>query len=205
MFLSGSTDQRSRLKKGSKSEATQLRIIGVAHDVFARDGYVKASLAEIVAQAEVTTGAVYHHFGDKKGLFRAVAEHLEAEILNEVAQSPGASDPWENFEAGIVATLNICARPDIQRIVFQEAPTVIGTAEWREVEMQYAFGLMQKTIHQLAAEKLIHAPDPNLTAQIILGAIIQAAHGVAIADTKSKALTDVTATITRFIRALRVA
>jgi AcrR family transcriptional regulator len=190
-------------RKESRSVATQARIISTAQRIFARDGFAKASLAEIVSQAEVTTGAVYHHFGDKKGLLRAVAEHLEEEILLELAKLVPQKDPWVAFETGVLATLEICARPDIQRIVFQEAPNVIGPAAWREIEVQYAFGVMQKTIRSLAEARQIQAPDPDLTAQIILGAVIQAAHGVAISKSKQQALADAKSTITLIIRALR--
>ena len=41
-------------RQESRSEATQARIIATAHRIFARDGFAKASLAEIVEQAEVT-------------------------------------------------------------------------------------------------------------------------------------------------------
>lgn len=188
----------------SRSEETQARIITIALRAFARDGFAGAALADIVQEANITTGAVYHHFGDKKGLFQAVAEYLEQEILDEVAKAPSQDDLWGTFEANILATLEICSRPDIQRIVFQEAPNVIGPAKWREIEMQYAFGVMQSAIKSLANVNLIHAPDPDLTAQIILGAIIQAAHGVAISDNKTKALTDAKSIVKRIILALRI-
>ena len=74
---------------------------------------------------------------------------------------------------------------------------------WLEIEMRYAFGDMQKTIKSLAHEGLIHAPDPNLTSQILLGAVIQAAHGIAMSNSKAKALADVQSTVTRVVRALR--
>ena len=189
--------------RGSRGDATQAHVIAVAKGVFAADGFIKASLAEIVEKAGVTTGAVYHHFGDKKGLFKAVAEHLEQEILDEVGKVPTGKEPWQAFETKILATLKICSRPDIQRIVFQEAPNVIGAAAWLEIEMRYAFGDMQKTIKSLAHEGLIHAPDPNLTAQILLGAVIQAAHGIAMSNSKAKALADVQSTVIRVVRALR--
>lgn len=189
--------------KISRSETTQARIISVARDIFAREGFAGASLAEIVKKADVTTGAIYHHYGDKRGLFKAVAESLEQEILDEVAKLPPENDPWDAFESGISATLEICARPDIQRIVFQEAPTVIGLAEWREIEVQYAFGVMRNAVSELSAAGVIDEPDANLTAQIVLGAIIQAAHGVATAKNQTKALVNAQATVKRLVRALR--
>ncbi len=191
-------------EKISRSEATQGRIIAVARDIFAREGFAGASLAEIVKKASVTTGAIYHHYGDKRGLFKAVAESLEQEILDEVGKVPPKSDPWEAFESGISATLEICARPDIQRIIFQEAPAVVGLAEWREIEVQYAFGVMRAAIGELSATGVIKEPDADITAQIILGAIIQAAHAVATANDHETALARAQVTVKRMIRALRI-
>ena len=190
-------------RRSSRSEATQARIISVAKTAFAKDGYTGASLSEIVRQADVTTGAVYHHFKDKKGLFRAVAEALEQEIMDHVTELPPREDPWETFIQGIGATLEICARPDINRIVFKEAPSVIGPAEWREIEVQYAFGMMHAAISGLADAGAMDAPDPDLTSQIILGSIIEAAHAVASAPVTEIALEDAKSAVLKMITALR--
>ncbi|MEO9599539.1 TetR/AcrR family transcriptional regulator [Parasphingorhabdus sp.] len=187
----------------SRSESTQARIINVARDIFAREGFAGASLAEIVNTADVTTGAIYHHYGDKRGLFKAVAESLEKEILDEVAKLPPQSDPWNAFESGIAVTLEICIRPDIQRIVFQDAPNVIGLAEWREIEVQYAFGVMRNAVSELSAAGVIDEPDADLAAQTVLGAIIQAAHGIATAKNQATALAHAQATVKRMVRGLR--
>lgn len=189
-------------RRSSRSEATQARIIAVARNAFAKDGYAGASLAEIVRQAEVTTGAVYHHFKDKKGLFQAVAESVEQEILDHVTALPLQDDPWRTFMEGIAATLEICARPDINRIVFKEAPSVIGPAAWREIEVQYAFGMMRATIAALSEAEILDAPNPDLTSQIILGAIIEAAHAVALASDTRAALEDAKAAVLTMVAAL---
>ncbi len=191
--------------KADKSANTQNRIINVAIKVFARDGYAGASLLEIVKQAGITTGAVYHHFGGKKGLFIAVAEHLEQVILDTVSDNiPKIDAPWDTFEAGVVETLETCARPDIQRIVFRDAPTVIGLSEWRQIEMKYAFGLMRQTITALSSANLLNTVNPDLTAQILLGAIIEAAHAVALSDDPGTTLVQSKVTIRQFLLALKV-
>lgn len=192
------------MTRAEKSEQTQARITEVARGVFAERGYAQASLAEIVREADVTTGAIYHHYGDKKGLFLAVAEHLEREILDAVTSVEQTDNPWSDFVTGVVSTLEICARPDIQRIVFREAPTVIGFAEWREIEVQYAFGLMQSVIVRLAGQGYIFAPNPELTAHVILGAIIQAAHAVASSTNSVKALTEARETILLMVEAIQL-
>ena len=190
--------------KAEKSAETRRTIIEVAREVFTRDGFADASLAEIVARADVTTGAVYHHFGGKKGLLIAVAEHLEQIILDEVARAaPASAVPWDILETSIMNTLEICARPDIQRIVFRDAPMVVGLDQWREIEKKYAFGQMRQAVAGLAQQGIIDAPDADLTAQILLGAIIEAAHGMALADDRAEAVRQGKDTVRRMLRALK--
>jgi AcrR family transcriptional regulator len=45
------------------------RLLCSARNVFARDGYYRASLNEIASNAGVTTGSIYSHFRDKEDLF----------------------------------------------------------------------------------------------------------------------------------------
>jgi len=204
-ILADETVENEVATKADKSANTQRRIIDVAREVFARDGFAAAGLSEIVSKANVTTGAVYHHFGDKKGLFIAVAEHLEQVILDEVSASMSPSDaPWDSFEAGAIGALEICARPDIQRIVFRDAPAVVGLAEWREIEIKYAFGLMGQTISLLSGAGLLDTENSDLTAQILLGAIIEAAHAVALSDDPDAALSQSKTTIRKLLQAFKI-
>ena len=175
--------------KAAKSLRTKTRVIEAARVIFARDGYSDAALSEIIEKANITTGAIYYHFTDKKGLFQAVAESLEQEILDEVtSRISGAGTGWNVFETAVLETLDICARKDIQRIVFQDAPAVIGLREWRNIEVKYAFGLMQTAVQNLATSGVIKTDAPEMTSQILLGALIEAAHTVAEAPNKPKAL-----------------
>lgn len=191
-------------QKASKSQQTQARVIEAAREVFARDGYADAALSEIIQKAGVTTGAVYYHFTDKKGLFQAVAESLEQEILDEVSRRVSSKgDAWDLFETAVLETLNICARPDIMRIVFREAPAVIGPREWREIEVRYSFGLMQATVRDLAKANLIDTDAPDVTSQILLGALIEAAHTVAESANQAKSLSAAKSTLRIMLRGLK--
>ncbi len=58
--------------------------------LFATRGYAAVGLAEIVREAGVTKGALYHHFeGGKTDLFRAVLAQVQAEVARTVAADRG--------------------------------------------------------------------------------------------------------------------
>ncbi len=67
----------------SHTEATIDALLSAGRRQFGSRGYDAVSLEEIGAEARVTTGAVYHHFKGKKGLFLGVAEAVERDLLSE--------------------------------------------------------------------------------------------------------------------------
>eukprot|EP00439_Symbiodinium_sp_Y106_P089536 s1_g2072.t1 len=189
--------------KVEQSTRTRARIIAAAQTIFTEEGFAKAALADIVKKAKVTTGAIYHHFGGKKELFIAVAEHMEQVILDEVAETmPPGTSGWAALEWGALKTLEISIRPEIQRIVFRDAPVVVGLADWRAIEAKYAFGLMMETLSTLP-EPSADPATPEITAQILLGAVSEAANAVALSDDPDKALKEAKSTLSLMIRALQ--
>src|SRR5215471_19831882 len=101
-------------RKEQNLEATRAALMAVARRHFARDGYSDTEIAAIAADARVTTGAIYHHFKSKKGLFTAVAEDLEAEIL-KTAASVTDPDPLQRLRQGFDRLIDLCASAAVQR------------------------------------------------------------------------------------------
>ncbi|MFH8609024.1 TetR/AcrR family transcriptional regulator [Streptomyces sp. NPDC018029] len=62
--------EQKPLRKGMLEK--RRAITGGARTVFGREGYTRASIDAIAAEAGVSTRTIYNHFGDKEGLFRAV-------------------------------------------------------------------------------------------------------------------------------------
>ena len=85
-------------RREANIEATRAALLSIARRHFARDGFTSAEIGAIAAEAGVTTGAIYHHFASKKGMFRAVAEQLEAEILAS-ALAVNGTDTWQRLRA----------------------------------------------------------------------------------------------------------
>jgi AcrR family transcriptional regulator len=148
-------------------EATRAALLAVARKHFARHGYSKAEMGRIAAEARVTTGAVYHHFTNKKDLFIAVAENLEAEIL-ATAASISDDDPWRRLKLGFEKLIDLCASSAVQRIIFVEAPQVVGPEAWRKIELRYAFGALRAILTALREAKIIKPYPIDLIARTML-------------------------------------
>jgi AcrR family transcriptional regulator len=159
-------------------EATRAALLAAARKQFARAGYSRAEMTRIAADARVTTGAIYHHFGSKKKLFLAVAEQLETEILAEGLAAQN-DDPWMRFQAGFERLIDYCAAPDVQRITFVEAPQVMGPEAWRRVELKYAYGALQQTLPQMIEAGILKPYPIELIARTLLALLRETSAEVA--------------------------
>jgi AcrR family transcriptional regulator len=172
-----------RRSQTDRSQSTQTALITAARALFAEQGYAAVPADEIVRAAGVTRGALYHHFGDKQGLFRAVVEQLETEITDELkVVLRSTEDPWTAALAALTRFLEVCVRPEVVQISFTDALAVLGWQEWRAIEQRYGLGLITEILESVAADgKLIPAPIPEL-AQLVLSACAEAALMIAHAE-----------------------
>jgi AcrR family transcriptional regulator len=186
--------------KAQQSEATRAALVAAARPLFAERGYAGVGTEEIVRTAGVTRGALYHHFADKKDLFRAVYEDVERELVEQIAAGAlSAADPVEALRAGSQAWLDACEEPGIQQIALLDAPSVLGWEEWREIGMRYGFGLVQGTLQAAMDAGLLEPQPVRPLAHLVLGAIDEAAMLVARADDGGKTRREVGESVERFL------
>ena len=66
------------------SASTKRALVDVAEQLFTENGYAATSLDSIVAGADVTKGALYHHFSGKQGVFEAVFASVEDDASKKI-------------------------------------------------------------------------------------------------------------------------
>jgi AcrR family transcriptional regulator len=109
-----------------QAEATRSLLVEVARQNFTEHGYAATSIDDIIQQAGVARGALYHHFSGKEALFRAVYETVEGEVVSRVMQAAASqSSPWEAVRAGLSAFLDACLEPAFRRIVILDSVSVL--------------------------------------------------------------------------------
>lgn len=165
--------------------------MAAARELFTERGYQGVPADEIVRAAGVTRGALYHHYSDKQGLFRAVFEQLEAEIMTEVES---ATKDAPNLPGGLLsalqAFLDSCERADIRRICLMDAPAVLGWTTWREIEAEHGLGLVTTLIERAVAEGLLKPVPVPVLAQLVVSAVSEAALMITNADNPAQARSD---------------
>jgi AcrR family transcriptional regulator len=190
-------------RKAEQSEATRRTLVKVARKLFAKRGYADTPIEEIVRSARVTRGALYHHFEGKQDLFREVFEQMEAELSQQVAEAAMAEQrPEMELRVGAQAMLDACLDPAVQRIALLDAPSVLGWQTWREIEEQHGLGLLQAALEAAMEGGQVERRPAGPLAQVILGALMEAALAIARADDVAAARKEIGASIDRLIEGL---
>lgn len=188
----------------AQSEQTGRRILTEASALFAEHGYASVSLEDVAAAASVTRGAVYHHFGSKRGLFEAVAASAQQQVATAVIEAAdGAPDPWAALVAGCRAFLAASLRDDVRRVLLIDAPATLGWSTWREQDAAASGRLLTEAIDGLATSGAITVRSVAGTSALLSGAMNEAALHIAEADDAELALADATVDLERLLEGLR--
>ncbi|MDQ3588199.1 MAG: TetR/AcrR family transcriptional regulator [Actinomycetota bacterium] len=193
-----------RRPNADRSAATRAALIGAGRELFTERGYAGVGTEEIVRRAQVTRGALYHHFADKRDLFRAVHELVEQEMVEAIVKAmEGVEDPVELLLVGARRFLDLCMEPEWTRIPLMDAPSVLGWAEWREIDQRYGLGIVTTGLTlAMDAGALRRQPVPPL-AHILLASMGEAALMIASAESPKTVRAEVEAALVGLIEALR--
>jgi AcrR family transcriptional regulator len=191
-------------RQAERAAATRKVLLRVARRLFARLGYGSTATEEIVRQARVTRGALYHHFRDKQALFLAVLDEEQKRLATSGQQAAaGAPDPWHALEAGAHAFLGECLDPAVQQIVLIDGPAVLGPERWREADESYFLAGVKQLLDAAIAQGLIDKQPAQPLAHVIFGALHEAALVIARAEDKERARAEVGQVIQRMLAGLR--
>jgi AcrR family transcriptional regulator len=195
-------DVKSR--KSEQAEATRTALLAEARSRFADRGYAATSIEEIAQAVRVTKGALYHHFADKRDLFRAVHRQLQSELEDRVAAAAGAHDDlWERLRTACLAYLDACLENEVQRLVVMDAPAVLGWTEWCRIDKEYGVRMLEDLLRD-AIQAGVIAPDESVEslAVLILGTINTGGRVIAESDDVAGARARVGATLDRLLSGL---
>ena len=166
------------------SAATKRTLVDVAEELFTENGYAATSLDTIVAGADVTKGALYHHFSGKQALFEAVFDRVETDAAQAIQRAlRDHDDPWEKARAGLRAFLSVVQEPRYRRIVIQEGPSVLGYERYREQEERSTYANVLDIVRAVlrAGEWDLDEEMLHTFARIFFGAMSSAGESVSVA------------------------
>ncbi|QCJ00056.1 TetR/AcrR family transcriptional regulator [Agrobacterium larrymoorei] len=163
-------------------EETRAKLILAGRKAFATKGYAASSMDDLTAEAGLTRGALYHNFGDKKGLLQAVIDQIDGEMLERMRVVQDAADtPWAGLMAESMAYIEMALEPEIQRIMLLDGPAVLGDpAKWPN--QTACLRRIEKTMQDLIDDGTLKPMDAKAATWLLNGAVLNAALWIAAAE-----------------------
>lgn len=194
-----------RRRRDEYKQETRNALLAAGRQLFARRGYAAVSMDDVAAHAGLTKGALYHHFKNKRDLFRAILEALETELVREITHAlDGVSDPWHTLTTGLRAFLQAATRPAALRIITLDGPSVLGWGEWREIDTRHGLALVSDALRRAMQAGVLKPVPVQPLAHVLLAALTESALLIADAEDQEATATDVETTILTLIEGLRV-
>jgi AcrR family transcriptional regulator len=204
MSTTSTGPSRAPSRREEDARTTRDALVTAGLELFSARGYAEVGTEEIVRRAKVTRGALYHHFADKRDLFRAVHERVEESLVAGIAkQMDGVSDPWEVIVTGTRAFLDACDEPAVKQITLVDAPAVLGWSEWRQIDERYGLGLMKAALGGAMEAGVLKKAPLDALAHLMLGALSEAAFLVAAGDDSASTRADVESSLFALLEGLR--
>jgi len=167
--------------------------------------YERVSTEEILERSRVSRGALYHHFPAKLDLFRAVFVASERRVIDRIAaQAPASSTPFEALLVLARGYLRAAeADEELRRIGLGQSRAVLGWEGWRAACTELGIGLALAGVTAAMQAGELPPRDPETVAIVLLGAMIDAAMLIAVAEDRAAARERSEAVIVDLLEGLR--
>ena len=189
--------------RAQKKAETSAQLIAAARKSFFKVGYAETSMDKLCASVGVTRGALYHNFGGKEGLFEAVVREIDCEMGERLLEIGGDDTSLEAFVKVCRAYLTFALEPEIQRIVFKDAPSVLGQ-RLRDIDAQSSLDPLTEAIADLINRKIFSDVNPQALAVLLNGAMIDAALWIASQPDKDSSFNSAANALEQIIRQLAI-
>ncbi|MEM8904133.1 MAG: helix-turn-helix domain-containing protein [Actinomycetota bacterium] len=145
--------------QAERTATTRARILDAARELFADRGFDATTVGDLLLSAEVSKGALYHHFASKE----AVAETLFAETSRAAIDAAsratdGETDPLDGLVAACLRWIDQVADPAVATVMFEIGPSALGWERCRRIEDAHSLRVLRLGIGAAVAAGRF-APD----------------------------------------------
>lgn len=184
-------------------EENRAKMIAAARKAFAEKGFAEVSMDELTASVGLTRGALYHTFGDKKGLLAAVVAQVDGEMAQRAkAAAVTARDDWERILAEGIAYIKMALDPEVRRIVLLDGPAFLGDpSQWPS--QNSCLEATRQTVSELIERNILKEVDAKAAAHLLNSAALNASLLIAASDAPQQTLPKVIEVFTLLAGGLR--
>lgn len=108
-----------------RADPTRAKILKAARKLFVESGFAGTSIGKIAEKAKINHSLIFHHFGNKEGLWKAVKQNIVDESKKHSPILPEVDQPFSSFLKKLI----------IQKIEFYRSnPDIVRMISWQRLE-----------------------------------------------------------------------
>nr|WP_319382799.1 TetR/AcrR family transcriptional regulator [uncultured Roseibium sp.] len=173
-------EEKSRRTQAERRAETRTALLDAARRLIVDKGYAETATPEIVKLANVTRGALYHHFQDKADLMRALVHQESRAIAEEIdADTDTGQSPLDAFMAGAKAYFSAMSHPGRTRILLLEGPAVLGVEEMAAIDRETGGATILEGLRHAAGHGALKGVPLEPLADLLSSAFDRAALAIA--------------------------
>jgi AcrR family transcriptional regulator len=157
-------------------QARREQVLQHAKRIFARKGYHRTNIADIVAKAQIARGTFYLYFQNKKDLFEELLEQVLGELrlrIQRLRIGPGEPEPVEQLRKNLIRVLNfLLAERELTDILLNHSTGFDRELDSRIREFyERVADQIQRSLDLGMQMRLVRDCDTRAVAYCILGGI----------------------------------
>ncbi len=156
--------------------ARRAQVLRHAKRIFARKGYHRTNVADIIARARIARGTFYLYFENKKDLFEELLEQVLGELtvrIQRIRPGPGEADPVDQLRANLTRVLRyVLAERELTDILLHHATGFDHELDGKIRDFYDRIAALIKRSLDLGIEmNLVRNSDTRAVSYAILGGI----------------------------------
>jgi len=128
--------KKTAFKSRASADPTRAKILKAARNLFVKFGFNGVSIGLIAKKAKINHSLIFHHFGNKEGLWRAVKQNIVEKANDTSPTLPALNQSFSDFLVKLIK-LNI--------YFYRNNPEIIHMISWQRLESGNEIGITQST------------------------------------------------------------
>ena len=156
---------------------TRAAIVDAARLLFVERGFDETSVDDIADGAEVSKGAIYHHFKDKQEIFVDVYREATKGVTESVVKVMADAKPgsWQRIEAAASAVVKGYTDSREPRVLVRQVMGVLGAERTQELEGELALPLIRSLLVEAAENGEVRDISIEIASQLIFRVLCESA------------------------------
>ena len=130
-------------------------VLDAAKTLFISNGFDATSVDEIAQLAQMSKGAVYHHFRDKRDIFTALFRTSQQAVVADVIRAmttEGDQAPWDKVQTAVHFFLRRYVADSEARALLRQVVGVLGWNRVRELNEEQTLPFLRATLESFVAQ-----------------------------------------------------